>query len=834
VGGAALVSVALLGVSPTTLRETLRYWRHRTTPSPRHVPSLESGAEAARLGWSPWSPWGPSLATLQPLGDSLLLILTPAGESGPQLFDGRNWRTIAVPGWNVPKAIVGRDTVWFYSSVRSHQLPTVVYALTRTGLALVDSIPNDIYAVWGDGTQALLATADGGMLRGRPGDWHREPTGTRVLLTRIFGDVHRQVALGNFGNVGARIPDSLLVFNGLNWRTVDPRPDTTRSWVYNDGDALPDGTLLVAGWDCSTRDQQRCRGLVAQLAPGSDRWQLVASMPENVQFRQVVAGRSGEAWLLGQGRGCGADACLFRLTSRGLEKIPPPPSQSAVTNVSFLHGEPVVVDARGVLWIRPGSWGVLGGAAGEVPGWILRGIDPVTAEPWSDGTIASQGVSGVQSVVSAPGKERGHRWILAGGRIFEDALDTARYTLPASELQELPPPGGAVSAIAVLGSQLIAAPPRGGVVQWEGRWQAMRGGISDSIVAFASGEGRAVAALGRTALWRWDTTGHSWSKWQILPDWLGRPLRFAVDPQVSSAFVVGDAENAVLRPPGVLERAPLVGGTPASVTVLDDGRAVLAFPAVDPLLSGRLVITSPLARGDLHFSTLQPPTGANFYSVWREPCRLYGAGSGRMVDWVDQSRLPLADTASGTLELPAELPKGDTLAVEGAKQPGTGRRPQVPPGMHQVILKARGYTSLLGSWCVMSRRITKSKAEAALAAALVLAARAQQIPIDTSVTGQLTMSDPVMPDQTYYRLFTFRGTAGQTVQIDLKSADFDAYLYLKDQNGQAIAQNDDSGGGTNARIIQSLPYTGMYQIYANTLMRGHAGAFTLRLQSVRP
>ncbi|HXY20265.1 MAG TPA: PPC domain-containing protein [Gemmatimonadales bacterium] len=119
----------------------------------------------------------------------------------------------------------------------------------------------------------------------------------------------------------------------------------------------------------------------------------------------------------------------------------------------------------------------------------------------------------------------------------------------------------------------------------------------------------------------------------------------------------------------------------------------------------------------------------------------------------------------------------------------------------------------------------------ALTAALALPLRAQQqIPIGTSITGQLTQYDPVMSDQTHYKIFTFQGTAGQTVTIDLMSADFDSYLYLKDQNGNAIAHDDDSGGGRNARIIQVLPYTGMYQIVANTVGRGEVGAFTLQLR----
>jgi hypothetical protein len=124
-----------------------------------------------------------------------------------------------------------------------------------------------------------------------------------------------------------------------------------------------------------------------------------------------------------------------------------------------------------------------------------------------------------------------------------------------------------------------------------------------------------------------------------------------------------------------------------------------------------------------------------------------------------------------------------------------------------------------------------------LAAGLVLVAAVarpataqQQIAIGTSVTGTLTMADPVLPsDQSHYKLFTFMGAAGQTVQIDLMSSDFDSYLSLRNQSGQEIAHDDDSGGGLNARIIWTLPYTGAYQILANTLRANQFGSFSLSL-----
>jgi hypothetical protein len=121
----------------------------------------------------------------------------------------------------------------------------------------------------------------------------------------------------------------------------------------------------------------------------------------------------------------------------------------------------------------------------------------------------------------------------------------------------------------------------------------------------------------------------------------------------------------------------------------------------------------------------------------------------------------------------------------------------------------------------------------AVSAVAALPARAQQqIPIGSSVTGTLTAGDLALNDGTHYKLFTFMGAAGQRIQIDMVSTEVDSYLYLKDQNGTELTHDDDGGGNLNARIVWTLPYTGMYQILANTARPATFGAFTLQLQSL--
>jgi len=697
VGALVLAVLALYATDRSLFRRALLYWR---PAAPAKVPGP---ANLPRPGWNELTIGG--TASLQTRGESLLILVTPGALSGPQLFDGRTWTTVAVRGLNVPQAVLGRDTIWFYAGTFGDR-STLVYALTRAGLKVRDTIPDVIRTVWGAGSVTLVATSGGRMLRGQPGAWHAEPTGSYTPAMQIWGDALRQVALGQFARPG--VPDSLLVFNGLNWSTVDPRPDTTRWWVYNAGDVLADGTLLVAGRDCVMRGEETpCRGLIAELPPREEHWRpLRAPMPDGIEFMQILARGRNDIWLVGEGKGCAAGACLFRLSQTGVERIPSPRRQVRVSNLAFLRGEPIALDARGVVWaLRGGSWGVLG----EVPGWIARGSDGRDFV-WGAATVVGKQAVGVQAIVSAASAGQSRRWILAGGRVFERACEVGSAKC-SEELTELPlPSAGPVSAIAALDSGLVAAGPRGLIFRWRGAWQPMglllrRGMTPDSILQFSSGDGEVAAALSRSAVLRWDSGGRRWVVWQILPAWLGRPLRFAVEPRGSAAFLVGDAENAVLRASGEIERVPNIG-TPAAVAILDDGRAVLAYPTPDdPLLGTTLLVTTPLGEGELRTRSVAAPYAMDVYWVGREDCGLSVAGSGRMLSEAPGASLPFADTASGTLELAGELPRGVVITIDA--EPQTGRRFQLEPGLHPVRLTARGYRDTLERACVVSRRVTR-------------------------------------------------------------------------------------------------------------------------------
>lgn len=79
-----------------------------------------------------------------------------------------------------------------------------------------------------------------------------------------------------------------------------------------------------------------------------------------------------------------------------------------------------------------------------------------------------------------------------------------------------------------------------------------------------------------------------------------------------------------------------------------------------------------------------------------------------------------------------------------------------------------------------------------------------------------------------YQAWTLRATAGQIIQIDMRSAAFDAYMVLQDSAGRFVSADDNGGGGTNARIVHQVTAPGLYRVLARSFGES-LGAYTIRL-----
>jgi Ca2+-binding EF-hand superfamily protein len=102
-----------------------------------------------------------------------------------------------------------------------------------------------------------------------------------------------------------------------------------------------------------------------------------------------------------------------------------------------------------------------------------------------------------------------------------------------------------------------------------------------------------------------------------------------------------------------------------------------------------------------------------------------------------------------------------------------------------------------------------------------------------SYEGAIEESDEGFQNKKHAKIFIVKLEKNKTYQFDHKSKVFDAYLYLEDPDGVIVAEDDDSGGGLDARIVHRAAKTGVYRLIATGLggFRGGAFSFSMRVTS---
>jgi serine protease Do len=105
-----------------------------------------------------------------------------------------------------------------------------------------------------------------------------------------------------------------------------------------------------------------------------------------------------------------------------------------------------------------------------------------------------------------------------------------------------------------------------------------------------------------------------------------------------------------------------------------------------------------------------------------------------------------------------------------------------------------------------------------------------------TIRGALTQDDTQMEDGTFADLYRFEGRTGQTITLEMKSADLNAWLAVYQvkesaagQTFDLVASNDDQGPGDfNAKLMTQLTTDGQYLILARSKAGGEAGRYTLQ------
>lgn len=107
------------------------------------------------------------------------------------------------------------------------------------------------------------------------------------------------------------------------------------------------------------------------------------------------------------------------------------------------------------------------------------------------------------------------------------------------------------------------------------------------------------------------------------------------------------------------------------------------------------------------------------------------------------------------------------------------------------------------------------------------------ISVGQTINGTLSNSDCQLSDNSFFDSYTFNGTAGQQIAVEMSSLAFDTFLFLLGPNG-LVVDDDDGGDGFNSRIpaisgFFTLPSTGNYTILANSFAPTTTGNYSVSL-----
>lgn len=106
------------------------------------------------------------------------------------------------------------------------------------------------------------------------------------------------------------------------------------------------------------------------------------------------------------------------------------------------------------------------------------------------------------------------------------------------------------------------------------------------------------------------------------------------------------------------------------------------------------------------------------------------------------------------------------------------------------------------------------------------------IGLDEAAEGELGRGD-TKHGISYADTYTYQGRAGETISILLRSADFNTLVTVGAFEGGECTEmdaNDDGGGGTDSRLVLTLPDDGAYHIHVGSAGPGETGRYTLLVE----
>lgn len=279
--------------------------------------------------------------------------------------------------------------------------------------------------------------------------------------------------------------------------------------------------------------------------------------------------------------------------------------------------------------------------------------------------------------------------------------------------------------------------------------------------------------------------------------------------------------------------------TGAVVAVNDDGNGNTNARIEQIVPAGRYVITATtFGAADFGAYTLSVSRGATA-CITSTPAflsdtivgALRAATACVLPDSSYTDRYGLTLTASTILSTAMHSDSVDSfLFIESAEGKSISRTDRGGPGKDALLID----TVPAGKYIVYANAKPKEVGPYTLTflGRIDQCAVSRSIAVGGIVTDTLKAVSCKLADGSYVKRYAFSVAATTPVRIDLSSTQFDPYLFLQ-RAGSAtkIAEDDDSGTGLNAQILEVLP-AGEYVITATSATAGETGVFTLAVSGI--
>ncbi len=102
-----------------------------------------------------------------------------------------------------------------------------------------------------------------------------------------------------------------------------------------------------------------------------------------------------------------------------------------------------------------------------------------------------------------------------------------------------------------------------------------------------------------------------------------------------------------------------------------------------------------------------------------------------------------------------------------------------------------------------------------------------ELTIGRTTTGSLTSSDGLLGDGEHYDIYLFDANAGEDIEIDLTSSQFDTYIVVESPSGQTF-ENDDFNGSVERSVVRlTARETGRYRVTVTSYAAQETGEYEL-------